>query len=188
MYRTTANRSKFTRFFYRTAPFRSLVVITQGDHIIIDREDKRSQLRTFKEGLNWLKNGVPIMAFPEGKRSQDGRLMDFKGGLFSMATKAGVPIIPITICHAHAVMPSVSLFPVQPGRGKLHLHVHSAIDSEGKTEAELQSLVRAAFLSQLPEDQLPLDPAEKAGVQSAESGNVARNSGTASSSPVEAGN
>ncbi|GAX11235.1 1-acyl-sn-glycerol-3-phosphate acyltransferase [Fistulifera solaris] len=133
--------------------------LTGGDHIIIDREDKRSQLRTFKDGLNWLKNGVPIMAFPEGKRSQDGRLMDFKGGLFSMATKAGVPIIPITISHAHAVMPSVSLFPVQPGRGKLHLHVHPAIDSAGRTEAELQELVRAAFLSQLPEDQLPLNAA-----------------------------
>lgn len=125
------------------------------------------------------------MAFPEGKRSKDGRLTDFKGGLFSMATKAGVPIVPITICHAHAVMPSVSLFPVQPGQGKLHLHVHPAIDSEGRTEAELQDLVRAAFLSQLPDDQLPLAPTD-----SGESGTVidVQRSGTAVSSPIEASN
>ena len=44
-----------------------------------------------------MKKGVPLMAFPEGKRSKDGRLMEFKGGLFSMAVKTKVPIVPITI-------------------------------------------------------------------------------------------
>jgi 1-acyl-sn-glycerol-3-phosphate acyltransferase len=97
------------------------------------------------------------MAFPEGKRSTDGRLMDFKGGLFSMAVKTNVPIIPITIGHANAVMPGNSLFPVQPGGGKLHVHVHEAIDTAGKTDDELVQLVRAAFLSTLPFNQHPQD-------------------------------
>jgi 1-acyl-sn-glycerol-3-phosphate acyltransferase len=123
---------------------------------LIDREDRRSQLRTFKEGIAWLKKGVPLMAFPEGKRSKDGRLMEFKGGLFSMAVKTQVPIVPITISNAHAVMPSYGLLPVQRGAGKLRVHVHEAIDTQGKTEAELGELVRAAFLSQLPLDQHPL--------------------------------
>ncbi len=104
-----------------------------------------------------------------------------------MATKAGVPIIPITISHAHAVMPSVSLFPVQPGRGKLHLHVHPAIDSAGRTEAELQELVRAAFLSQLPEDQLPMNMVTD--VRSAEdSSSVVDVPAAVSTKPVELGN
>lgn len=96
------------------------------------------------------------MAFPEGMRSKDGRLMPFKGGLFSMAVKCGVPIVPITLSNTHAVMPSGSFFPVQSGVGKLRLHVHEKIDSNGKTEEELGALVREAFLSQLPADQLPL--------------------------------
>jgi 1-acyl-sn-glycerol-3-phosphate acyltransferase len=129
---------------------------------LIDREDRRSQLRTFKEGIAWLKKGVPLMAFPEGKRSKDGRLMEFKGGLFSMAVKTKVPIVPITICNAHAIMPSYGLLPVQRGAGKLHVHVHEAIDTDGKTEAELGELVRAAFLSQLPLDQHPLAIIDKA--------------------------
>ena len=129
----------------------------QGHHILIDREDRRSQLRTFKEGINWLKKGVPIMAFPEGQRSPDGRLIDFKGGVFSMAVKTGVPIVPLSISHTHAVMPPNALFPVQSGRGKLHVHVHSPIESAGRTDAELADLVRQAFLSELPLDHLPLD-------------------------------
>mmetsp|Transcript_28101 Transcript_28101/g.39726 ORF Transcript_28101/g.39726 Transcript_28101/m.39726 type:complete len:335 (-) Transcript_28101:330-1334(-) len=127
-----------------------------GNHIMIDREDKRSQLRTFKEGVAWLKKGVPLMAFPEGMRSTDGRLMDFKGGVFSMAMKANVPIVPISLSHTHAIMPSNALFPVQPGKGKLHVHVHEPIDVEGRTDAELVELVREALLSKLPEDQQPL--------------------------------
>lgn len=95
------------------------------------------------------------MAFPEGRRSKDGKLMEFKGGLFSMAVKTKVPIIPITISHAHAVMPCNALFPVQSGAGKLHVHVHKAIDTLGRSDTDLAEAVRAAFLSSLPYEQHP---------------------------------
>lgn len=39
------------------------------------------ELRSFKQAINYLKDGVPIMAFPEGARSPDGRLMAFKPGM-----------------------------------------------------------------------------------------------------------
>lgn len=126
-----------------------------GKHILIDREDRRSQLRTFKEGIAWLQKGVPLMAFPEGQRSNDGHLMEFKGGAFSMAVREKVPIVPITISNAYATMPSNSFFPVQPGSGKLAVHIHPAIHVDGKTEDELEELVRNAIMSKLPLDQLP---------------------------------
>ena len=128
----------------------------QGHHILIDRDDRKSQLRTFKEGLAWLNKSVPVMAFPEGMRSKDGRLQEFKRGIFSLATKANVPIVPITLSHTHAVMPGFSYFPVQSGRGKIHVHVGRAIDAEGRTEAELEELVRQEFMAHLPASQLPL--------------------------------
>lgn len=130
--------------------------LSGGNHILIDREDRRSQLRTFKEGVSWLKSGVSLMAFPEGKRSHDGRLMEFKGGVFSMAAKSNVPIVPISISNTHAVMPSNSMFPVQSGAGKLHVHVHSPIDIDGRPESEIASLVREKLLSKMPLDQHPL--------------------------------
>lgn len=132
--------------------------LSGGEHILIDRDDRKSQLRTFKETIGWLKKGVPIMAFPEGQRSKDGHLMDFKGGLFLAAVKTGVPIVPITLSHTHAVMPSNSFFPVQPGANKLHVHIHDAIDTDSRTEEELVQLVRAAFLTTLPLEQHPLEP------------------------------
>ena len=142
------------RNFFNAEPH---VVAYQGEHILIDREDRRSQLKTFKQGIEYLKKGVPIMAFPEGQRSKDGHLMEFKGGIFAMATKTNVPIVPITLSHTHAVMPGNSLFPVQPGWGKLHVHVHDPIVATGKSEAELADLVRASFLKTLPLEQHPLE-------------------------------
>eukprot|EP00979_Chaetoceros_neogracilis_P005979 scaffold1174_cov281-Chaetoceros_neogracile.AAC.10 len=123
---------------------------------MIDREDRRSQLRTFKEGVSYLTNGVPLMAFPEGKRSSDGRLAEFKGGIFSMANKANVPIVPISISNTHEIMPSNALFPFQKGKGRLHVHVHEPIYAEGRNEKELAELVKEKLLSRMPLTQHPV--------------------------------
>ena len=96
-------------------------------------------------------------AFPEGQRSPDGRLMPFKGGIFSMATKANVPIVPLSLSNTHAVMPSVGFLPVQSGKGKLRVYVHDPISVEGKSEEEISKEVREALLSELPLDQHPLE-------------------------------
>jgi 1-acyl-sn-glycerol-3-phosphate acyltransferase len=123
---------------------------------LIDREDRKSQLRTYKQSISWLQQGVPIMAFPEGMRSRDGRLMEFKKGLFALAIKTNVPIVPITLCNTHAIMPTYSFFPVQSGAGKVHVHIGQPIDPIGKSEMELERLVREEFLAHLPASQLPL--------------------------------
>jgi 1-acyl-sn-glycerol-3-phosphate acyltransferase len=97
-----------------------------------------------------------VMAFPEGMRSHDGRLKEFKKGIFSLAVKTRVPIVPISISHTHAVMPGFSLFPVQSGAGKIHVHVNDPISAHGMTETELEDIVRETFLRTLPAIQLPI--------------------------------
>ena len=96
------------------------------------------------------------MAFPEGQRSPDGRLIDFKGGSFAMASKTGAVIVPITIANTHAVMPMNALFPVQPGNGKLKVIFHPPIDPADITDTELNDMVRNAIISKLPADQVPI--------------------------------
>ena len=38
-----------------------------------------------------------VFIFPEGTRSLDGKLRDFKGGAFTIARKSGVKIVPVTL-------------------------------------------------------------------------------------------
>ncbi|EJK66720.1 hypothetical protein THAOC_12329, partial [Thalassiosira oceanica] len=115
-----------------------------GEHVLLNRSNKRSQLKSFKQAISYLKSGIPVMAFPEGARSPDGRLMDFKGGSFSMAMKANVDIVPISIANTHAVMPGIGFLPVQEGKDKLRVFVHDAISVEGKDEVQIAREVREA--------------------------------------------
>ncbi len=77
-----------------------------------------------------------------------------------MAVKAKVPIVPLSIANAHAVMPGSGFVPVQSGSGKLRVFVHEPIEAEGKSEEEMVELVREALLRELPLDQHPLNELE----------------------------
>lgn len=65
--------------------------------LFIDREDARSSLKTINEGVEILKDGFSLVIFPEGKRSCGEGMDEFKPGSFKLATKAKVPVVPITI-------------------------------------------------------------------------------------------
>ena len=74
-----------------------------------------------------------------------------------MAVKTGVPIIPITICNANAVMPKDAMFPVQPGLGKVRIIIHDQVDVEGKVEEGIKVEVREKIKSALPISQWPVE-------------------------------
>lgn len=65
--------------------------------VFMDRSDLRKQVKSISEGIEILKSGHSMVLFPEGTRSPDGKLLEFKAGGFKLATKSGVPIIPVTI-------------------------------------------------------------------------------------------
>ena len=65
--------------------------------LFINREDMRQQVEVILEGIKMLKEGKSMLVFPEGTRTRDGKIMEFKAGSFKLATKSKVPIIPVTI-------------------------------------------------------------------------------------------
>lgn len=129
--------------------------ISAGGHVVVDRTNRRSQLMTLKSGIETLKNGVMLCAFPEGTRSKDGKLKPFKNGAFKMAYKAGAPVIPLSICGAAKIQPSNWMFPLKRAGNDVKVVVHEPVESVGKTEAELAEIVREKIISGLPEDQRP---------------------------------
>lgn len=128
-----------------------------GGHIMVDRTDRRSQIRTLKQGINYMKNDKLILAtFPEGTRSRTGRMIDFKAGAFKMAHKAGAPVIPISIINSDKIMPLCWMMAMRPGYPLAEVVVHPPISSDDKTEEELVEAVRKAMIEGLPENQRPL--------------------------------
>jgi len=134
--------------------------IKVGGHIMLDRTDRRSQIRALKQGINYLKkDGIHLCTFPEGTRSRTGRLGPFKNGAFKMAHKAGASVIPLSIVNSHKVMPIGWMFAMKPSYGTAKVIVHEPVESAGRTEAELAEAVRTSLLSGLPDDQRPAEKA-----------------------------
>lgn len=90
-----------------------------------------------------------LVVFPEGTRSRDGRLQDFKQGAFVIAIRTGMPIVPITCVGTRRLMPRGSRLVVLAG--PVDVHVHSPIATADLTDADRPALmgrVRQAILSE----------------------------------------
>jgi 1-acyl-sn-glycerol-3-phosphate acyltransferase len=59
--------------------------------------------------------GHSIVIFPEGTRSRDGRLREFKKGAFALAIASGLPIVPVCCRGTRRLMPRGSQLAVVPG-------------------------------------------------------------------------
>lgn len=64
-----------------------------------------------KETLRRLKYGGIVVLFPEGRRSEDGRMGELKSGIAALASKAKVPVIPAGIVGTFEAWPRGRLFP-----------------------------------------------------------------------------
>lgn len=64
-----------------------------------------------KESLRALKQGEPVLLFPEGTRSADGSMRPFRRGFTALAVRSRVPIVPVAIEGAYAAWPRGQRFP-----------------------------------------------------------------------------
>lgn len=75
--------------------------LERGHCIPLDRDNPREAIKTINHGVELLKKGYSLAIFPEGTRSKDGNLGEFKKGSLKLATKSKVPIVPVAIDKAY---------------------------------------------------------------------------------------
>ena len=78
----------------------------RGGYIPLDRGDGRKALQSMDAAAVAIRQGKSVVMFPEGTRTQDGRLLPFKRGGFILARKAAVPVIPVTINGSGRINPA----------------------------------------------------------------------------------
>jgi 1-acyl-sn-glycerol-3-phosphate acyltransferase len=64
-----------------------------------------------KETLRRLKDGKPVLVFPEGTRTRDGRIGPINANSLLIAKKAGAAIVPMVIDGAFEAWPRTQLLP-----------------------------------------------------------------------------
>jgi 1-acyl-sn-glycerol-3-phosphate acyltransferase len=114
------------------------LVLKQVQFVPIERFNPQKAQSGIELGARLLTEGKSFVAFPEGTRSRDGRLGEFKKGVFVMAIKAQIPIIPITIIGSASIQPPGS-YAINPGCIKLIFH--DPIPTEGMKLEDRNSLV-----------------------------------------------
>ena len=123
-----------------------------AEFIPVHREVKEEARASVEEALEVLKRGtVSLLVYPEGTRSYDGGLLPFKRGVFLLAIRSGLPIVPLTLDGATDVMPK-KRWEVYPRT--VTVTVHPAIPTQGLSEEDRHQLaerVREAIASALPE-------------------------------------
>ena len=88
--------------------------------------------------------GFSLLVFPEGTRSRGITMGEFKAGAFKLATKPGVPIIPVTINGTYRTYEDTGIMTGAP----VQVMVHPAIPTKGLTreqERDLPDQVKAVI-------------------------------------------
>jgi 1-acyl-sn-glycerol-3-phosphate acyltransferase len=80
----------------------------------LDRSNLKQAVKSLDRAAARVRDGGSMIIFPEGTRVPTPELIPFKKGLFIMATKAGQPIVPVSISGARYVQPRGAI-EVRPG-------------------------------------------------------------------------
>lgn len=126
-------------------PFLGWAMSAAG-YVPVKRGDRRSHVKCMQKSKSHLSKGTPMLFFPEGTRSKDGKLLPFKNGAFKLAHETQAPIIPLTLEGASTLLPKGSLV---PSLTTVKITVHPAIPTQGRGESELMSEARKAIESGL---------------------------------------
>lgn len=74
-------------------------------HVPVDRSaGSRAAADVIARFEGVLREGKPLLVFPEGTRSEDGIIRPFKNGGFYAAVRTGVPVVPIALEGTHLLM------------------------------------------------------------------------------------
>lgn len=96
--------------------------LKQAGYVPVDRGTRRGAVEMFIDAEKKLKSGNSILIFPEGTRSPDGNLQEFKRGSLLLAFRAKARVLPIAISGSFNIMPKKSFvinkIPVKLNIGK----------------------------------------------------------------------
>lgn len=135
----------------RRIPFVGFSCAVSGQ-VFVDNSSPTAIRHTMEAAEKQLAEGRSVVVFPEGSRTPDGRMHAFKRGAYTLAVEFGLPVVPVTINGAYAVMPRTAWLP-RPGRIVLTIHQPIEAGSDGHDLRPLMEASRRAIASALPADQ-----------------------------------
>jgi 1-acyl-sn-glycerol-3-phosphate acyltransferase len=131
------------------------LTMRRAGYIPVDRSNRKKSVESMRHAIERISQGTSVVIFPEGTRSPDGHLKDFKVGSFTLAIQAGVPVVPIAITGTRDVMPkhsrwirggrvTVTIFPPVATAGR---EVKERTDLMQEVRTPIEAMVEKALQS-----------------------------------------
>lgn len=138
------------RWLSKDAMFRVPLVgiaMRWAGYVSIARGHKQSQYQAVETSRRWLRKGVSMAFFPEGTRSEDGHVKEFKVGAFRLAQEEKVMIVPIVLRGTRDMLVKSSGF---PKKAHLDIEVLPPVRAlEGEDSRAFAERVRKIFIDRL---------------------------------------
>lgn len=119
-------------------PIVGQLLYAHGDIVINRASAKEAMKLVHTRGLEWLKKGASVSIFPEGTRSSDGEIHNFKAGAFLLAKDAGVPILPIVLDGTNTMIRNGWLV---NWRNKITIRVLPPVSREEVLERDVKDII-----------------------------------------------
>jgi 1-acyl-sn-glycerol-3-phosphate acyltransferase len=113
-------------------------------YISVLRTNPRDAVKSLDKAITMIKSGKSLLIFPEGTRSENNQLGEFKKGATRIAYKSNADILPVKITNSYKLMPKNSYL-IQ--KGKVQLEIKTAIPfSDYKDISEEDLLKKLKFI------------------------------------------
>ena len=119
-------------------------VAAKSNVIVMDLTDLKTSLQKMAEVL---KRGRNIIIFPEGTRTQNGEIGDFKKTFAILSRELNVPVVPVAINGAYDAFPRGTFFP-KPWK-KINIKFLKPIMPENHSYDSLKEIVQSKVSEQL---------------------------------------
>lgn len=111
--------------------------LKRSGQVCIDQQNPSHSISSIRAALKGLKQGLPLVIFPEGGRTPDGYIKPFLSGAFFLAIKAQVDIVPVALVGTYELLPMNTYhIKCRP----LEMHFGEPIPTTGLTLRDMETL------------------------------------------------
>jgi 1-acyl-sn-glycerol-3-phosphate acyltransferase len=111
--------------------------LKRSGQICIDQQNPSRSISSIRAALKGLKEGLPLVIFPEGGRTPDGEIKPFLPGAFFLAIKGQVDIVPVALVGTYELLPMNTYhIKCRP----LEMRVGEPISTAGLTIRDMEAL------------------------------------------------
>ncbi|HKW18041.1 MAG TPA: lysophospholipid acyltransferase family protein [Terriglobales bacterium] len=111
--------------------------LKRSGQVCVDQQNPAKSVGQIKSAVRTLKNGMPLVIFPEGGRSADGIIKPFLPGAFFLAIKAQVDVVPIALVGTYELLP-MDTYHIKPR--PLEMRVGEPISTAGLSFRDMDKL------------------------------------------------